>query len=128
MEKYNQNVSGGPVSKEASLQNKDIQIGRGIQRYLNTTVLFGLILLLGITLRFYDLGAESYWIDEMFTVIEGHQSIFQLLASGRLDQPPAFYLPFHLWVQLFGYTEIGTRSFSALAGIGSIVLIYMVGR
>ncbi|MBC7876517.1 MAG: glycosyltransferase family 39 protein [Anaerolineales bacterium] len=113
--------------KESLLLNKDISGGSWIQRNFNSTVLLGLVLLLGTTLRLYDLGAESYWIDEMSTVIEGQQTIKQLFTSGRLDQPPAYYLPFHLWMQLFSATEISTRLFSAMIGIGSIVLIYLIG-
>ena len=90
--------------------------------------LLGLILVLGIALRFYDLGTESYWIDEMSTVMEGQQSIHQLITSGRLDQPPGYYLPFHLWIQIFGTAEVSTRSFSVLAGTGSLILIYLIGR
>jgi mannosyltransferase len=86
------------------------------------------ILILGTVLRFYNLSAKSYWNDEMYTVIEGQQSAYQIVASGRLDQPPAYYLPFHLWEQTFGTTEESTRSFSALIGVSSIVLIYLVGR
>jgi 4-amino-4-deoxy-L-arabinose transferase-like glycosyltransferase len=90
--------------------------------------MLGIILLVGIGLRFFNLGAESYWIDEMSTVIEGQQSVQQLFVSGRLDQPPAYYIPFHLWMQLFGDSEISTRLFSALIGIGSIVLVYVIGK
>jgi len=100
----------------------------GLQRYLTPALWLGLILLLGTILRFYDLGTESYWIDEMYTVIEAQQNIPEMLTSGRLDQPPAYYLPFHLWVETFGTQEVSTRSFSALVGIGSIGLIYLVGR
>jgi uncharacterized membrane protein len=116
------------MSKESIPLSKDVRIGSGFQRYLTPTVLLGLILLLGVALRFYDLGTESYWIDEMGTVVEVQQSIPQILASGRLDQPPAYYLPFHFWVNIFGTSEVSTRSFSALTGIGSIVLIYLIGR
>jgi len=90
--------------------------------------LFGAIVFLGFVLRIYDLGSESYWIDEMSTVIEGQQSIHQLLTSGRLDQPPAYYFPFHWWLQTFGTSEISTRSFSVLAGVGSIILLYWIGK
>jgi len=116
------------MSKELPLLNKDLRNGHGIQKDLNSAVLLGLILLLGITLRFYNLGTENYWIDEMYTVIESQQSIYHIIVVGRLDQPLSYYLPFHFWVQIFGFTEVSTRSFSALVGIGSIVLTYLVGR
>lgn len=86
------------------------------------------ILILGAVLRFYDLGTESYWIDEMSTVVEGQHSASQVLHSGRLDQPPGYYLPFQVWVQWFGPGEVSTRSFSVLFGIGSLIVIYLIGK
>ena len=88
----------------------------------------GIILLLGAVFRFYELGNESYWIDEISTVYEAQQSVTQIITSGRLDQPLAYYLPFHYWIQIFGTSETGTRVFSALFGIGTIALVYMIGR
>jgi mannosyltransferase len=114
--------------QESLPMNIDLQNRLGLKRYLSPAVLLGLIMLLGITLRFYDLGAEGYWGDEIYSVIEGQQSVHQLLTSGRLDQPPAYYLPFHLWEGIFGSNEVSTRSFSVLAGVGSIILIYLIGR
>jgi mannosyltransferase len=116
------------MKNESINLNKDERIGSRIQKYLTPAFLLGLIVLLGTALRFYDLGSESYWIDEMSTVIEGQQSIHQMITSGRLDQPPAYYLPFHFWVRFLGTSEVSTRSFSVLTGIGSIILIYLVGR
>jgi mannosyltransferase len=116
------------MSKDSIHLNKDLRNGSGFQRYLTPAVLLGLILLLGIALRLYDLGAESYNVDEIATIFEGQQSIHQLITSGRLDQPLGYYLPFHLWENIFGTAEVNTRFFSALAGIGSIVLIYLIGR
>jgi len=98
------------------------------RKLITLNVVFGLILILGVILRFYDINSESYWIDEMSTVIESQQTVQQLLYSGRLDQPPAYYLPFLVWVRLFGITELSTRSFSALIGIGSIILIFLIGK
>ena len=116
------------MSRESLPLNTNADSTFRFQNYLTAAVLLGLILLLGTALRFYDLGTESYWIDEMSTVIEAQQSIPQMIASGRLDQPPAYYLPFHLWIHIFGTSEASTRSFSALFGIGSILIIYWIGR
>jgi mannosyltransferase len=93
-----------------------------------TTVLLGLIILLTATLRFYNIGAKSYWVDEMFSVVESQQPIQQILTSGRFDQPPAYYLSLHAWIKAFGDNEVSTRSFSALAGIGSVILIFFIGQ
>ncbi len=91
-------------------------------------ILAGFVLLLGVFLRLYDLGAESYWVDEMYTVLESQQSVRQILTSGRLDQPLPYYLPLLAWVKIFGAAEVSTRLFSALAGIGSIGVLYLIGR
>jgi 4-amino-4-deoxy-L-arabinose transferase-like glycosyltransferase len=116
------------MSKENTLQKDASRVGGQTKNSINPSVVLGIILLVGIGLRFFNLGTESYYIDEMFTVIEVRQSVHQLLTSGRLDQPPAYYLPFRLWVQIFGDAEAGTRSYSAVVGAGSIVLIYLLGR
>jgi mannosyltransferase len=105
------------------LQNKN-----GLEKYLSSIVILGIILILGTALRFYDLGSESFWLDEVATTIEAQQSIPTLLTTGKLDQPPAYYLPIHFWIQLFGTSEVSLRSFSALAGVGSIILIYIIGK
>jgi mannosyltransferase len=110
------------------LLNREFRIEHKIKKNINSAVLLGLILIMGTALRLYNLGTENYWIDEMYTVIESQQTISQMITAGRLDQPPAYYLPLHFWVQVFGYAEVSTRLFSALAGIGSIVLAYLVGQ
>lgn len=106
----------------------DSQNNIELLKYLSTNVILGFILILGTMLRLFNLSAESYWIDEMSTVIEGYQNIQQLFAAGRLDQPPAYYIPFHIWIELFGDKEVSTRLFSVLTGIGSIFLVYVIGR
>jgi mannosyltransferase len=79
-------------------------------------------------LRFYQLGAESYWLDEVYTVHMAQRNVGQLLAVKELNWPPAYYVLIHIWVRLFGTTEAATRSLSALAGLASIAIIYVVGR
>ena len=116
------------MSKRRSLFEFDSQKGFSLRSNYQWKFLLGLVFLLGLSLRLYDLGAESYWIDEITTIIEGKQNTGELLISGRLDQPPGYYLPFHAWIQMFGTSEVSTRSFSILAGLGSVVLIYWIGQ
>lgn len=94
---------------------------------INFKILLGVILGLAIILRFYNLGTESYWIDEMSTVVEGQESLPQLLSSGRLDQPPAYYLLFHFWIKVLGTEEVSTRAFSVIAGLIAIFLLFLIG-
>jgi mannosyltransferase len=104
---------------------------RIVRRFLkdnSSIVWLGIILILAVSLRIYNLGTESYWVDEIFSLIDGRQPLYQLFGSGRADEPPAYYLPFHFWMQIFGTSEAATRSFSVIAGICSIVLLYLIGR
>ena len=70
------NAQGHLMLKNSSPFKQDLIIGFRFKKYLTPVVLLGIILLLGTALRFYDLGAESYWMDEMFSVVEGQQSIW----------------------------------------------------
>lgn len=115
-----------PQKSAFSAQNPNPN--RSLQPFFTPLVWLSLILLLGTSLRFYALGTKNYWLDEIFTITEAQQSTQQLLTSGRLDQPVAYFLPFQAWIQFFGTSEVSTRAFSTLAGIGAIVLIYWVGR
>jgi mannosyltransferase len=85
------------------------------------------IIILASVLRFYELGVESYWIDEVVTVLTAQERLHQLATPTSFDKPISYYVPFHFWVKIFGTSEVATRSFSALIGIASVALIYEVG-
>ena len=87
--------------------------------------LLGFIILLAAALRFYDLGGESYWYDEVIMVRVAQGDIWSILEGGR---PPLYIVLAHFWIKLFGTSEAATRSISALAGVLSIPLMYAVGR
>ena len=89
-----------------------------------------LVVTLGALLRFYDLGGESLWMDEAFSWLWIHQSHEALWgAAGRWEtNPPLYYSIQRLWGHLFGGSEAGLRSFSALAGTLTIPIIFLVGR
>jgi mannosyltransferase len=92
-------------------------------------MIIGAILLLGLFLRLYGLGAESIWQDEGFSIKVAHMSISQLIVTSAGDvHPPFYYLLLHYWIALFGDSEFSCRSLSALVGVLSIVMIYNVGR
>lgn len=88
------------------------------------------IIMVGAALRFYDLGAESYWLDEVWTVRLRQESLDSVLvlAQDAPSYPPVYLLLAHFWMQVFGTTEAATRSLSALAGIASVAVMYRVGR
>jgi len=88
-----------------------------------------LIILTGGFLRIFDLGAESIWLDEAYSIRAAEQSLSSVI-GGAIDtenNPPLYFIILHLWMLLFGSSEIAIRFPSAIFGIISIFLIYKIG-
>ena len=85
-------------------------------------------ILLGGVLRFFDLGGESYWTDEMKMILVAGGSLSSILEAAVQGRPPMYVLLAHAWMGLFGTTEAATRSLSALISTLSLGMIYLVGR
>lgn len=90
-------------------------------------ILLPLIITLGSALRLYDLGGESYWIDEVSMVYRTKLNLEPFIhwERGRFS---VYIILAHFWMQSFGPSEVATRSFSAVASIAAIPLMYLVGR
>jgi len=98
----------------------------GWAKHRQAAILLFLILVLGAFLRFYDLGAESIWLDEAFSIKESFLSIPDMANSS--NQPPLFFLLLRGWISLFGTGEIAIRSLSAVFGLISVFLVFLVGK
>jgi len=86
---------------------------------------------LGAVLRFATLGAQSYHHDEIVTASRvlrvgfGHA----MDAVGFSESaPPLYYALAWLWTQVAGTGEWGLRSLSAIAGVATIPVAFLVGR
>jgi mannosyltransferase len=87
--------------------------------------------LLGALLRFATLGVQAYHHDEIVTASRvlrvgfGHA----MDAVGFSESaPPLYYALAWLWTQVAGNGEWGLRSLSAIAGVATIPVAYLVGR
>lgn len=87
------------------------------------------VLLLGLSLRIFQLGAESIWGDEGFSIRLASMALPQLLTKGFSDpSPPLYYAMLHYWISFLGSTsEISVRLLSVAFGFLSVLLIYSVG-
>ena len=89
----------------------------------------GALTLLGAVLRFSTLSAQSYWADESMTV-RLVRSPFHTMLSGvrQLEStPPLYYALGWGWSRLFGTSEAGLRSLSALIGTLTIPVLFAAG-
>ncbi len=100
-----------------------------VDQRLVSVALLCLVVALGGGLRFYDLGAHSYWVDEVKMVRLSAGSLEDIFADSRDNgRPPVFVLLAHVWIGAFGTSEASTRSLTASVGAASLVVIYLVGR
>lgn len=103
-------------------QNKDARVSR--------LLLIGLVLIsaLGAGLRMYQLGAESFWLDEAYSVeiasFPTAEVINQLVVHDV--HPPLYYFAVHFWIKFFGDSEWVVRFLSVLFGILAIPLIFLL--
>lgn len=87
--------------------------------------------LLGAVLRFATLGVQAYHHDEIVTASRvlrvgfGHA----MDAVGFSESaPPLYYALAWFWTQVAGTGEWGLRSLSAVAGVATIPVAYLIGR
>ena len=88
------------------------------------------VTVLGTFLRFYHIGVKSLWIDEAFSFRSAQLPLSQIWGAQALVEPnpPLYYTLLKLWILFFGESEAALRSLSALIGILTIPLIYVLGR
>ena len=105
-----------------TLSRKDIRV-------TTTAPLVGLVVAVGLALRFYAIGAKSLWIDESFSIWTAKQPLDALWRfTVQLDQhPPLYYTLLHFWLAL-GDGEAVVRGFSALWGVLMLPVMYLLGE
>ncbi|MEW5959435.1 MAG: glycosyltransferase family 39 protein [Chloroflexota bacterium] len=87
-----------------------------------------LILVLAAALRFYRLAGQSLWADEGNSVALARRSFAEIAQRTAFDiHPPLYYWLLKIWITVFGDSEIGLRSLSALLGVGVVYLIGVLG-
>ncbi|HEY52736.1 MAG TPA: hypothetical protein G4N94_04695 [Caldilineae bacterium] len=96
-------------------------------RHKNTLALL-LILLLAAGLRFYALDDQSFWADEGNSVVLAGKEWGEIVRAAAADiHPPAYYLILSAWGKVFGLSEVGARSLSALFGVLLVWIVYLLG-
>ena len=86
------------------------------------------ILLLALGLRIWNLGAESAWIDEAYSIVLAKHPIAQIIQGTAADQhPPLYYLLLHFWL-LFGSGVTYARALSLVIGMINVAQVIEFGR
>jgi mannosyltransferase len=95
---------------------------------LNTRVYLGLVIALGVIVRFVGIAKSSVWHDEGYSLMLAPQTFAQIWHHTGLDVHPLYYFTLHLWMQVFGTTETAVRSLSAVLMILVIPIMYALVR
>ena len=99
-------------------------------RALTPTAILFLLLIASAALRFYDLGAESLWNDELSSWMQSKvQTVNEVIANARDDVYPPGYLVFlYYFMRQFGDSETVLRMPSAIAGVLATLPTYLLGK
>ncbi|HWI45380.1 MAG TPA: glycosyltransferase family 39 protein [Rubrobacter sp.] len=117
--------SGGAVSERAAREPP-------LRSLLESRALLVLlaIMLLGAVLRFYGLGFQSLWSDELASWdFSNRETISQVIGGVRSDDnPPLYFLILRFAQVILGDSEWALRFPSAFAGWLCIPAIYLLGK
>ena len=103
-----------------------IREGRSGGRWL---LAVALVTALAAALRWYQLGVESLWVDELImlrvTELNTPTLLRELYTTARA---PLYPLLAHFWQMAFGDSQAALRALSALFGTLSVPLVALIGR
>jgi mannosyltransferase len=87
------------------------------------------LMLVALWLRRYQIGYQSLWFDEADAVMRSHAPLFDLVKM--LVRPgengPLYLILLHLWVSLFGDAESRVRTLSAVFGVLTVPVAFLLG-
>lgn len=92
---------------------------------ISHVALLAAITLIGAALRLYDLGGESFWVDEGWSAYMGH--LAQWSAWQVNEHPPLFYALVAVWMRVAD-TDAWLRLLPAIFGIAVIPVVFFIGR
>lgn len=95
-------------------------------------VVFAVVVVTGAAVRFYYADANSYWLDEHYSVLVygiAHDSVVDAIRGlTRSIHPPLYQFMLYNWMSIFGDSEVATRSLSNLYVVGATLCLYLTTR
>jgi hypothetical protein len=90
----------------------------------------GLLALIGLAVRLWNIGAEPLWLDEAYSAFAADKDFdFLLHVVPRFEtHPPFYYSLLHLWVEIFGDGLIALRLPGLIAGALTPVVLVLAAR
>ncbi|MCA9913634.1 MAG: glycosyltransferase family 39 protein [Anaerolineae bacterium] len=109
-------MSENPANASTPTQNRNQQLW----------IVLALVVVAAL-LRFWDIGGESFWYDEliMVDITQNWELAARDIDAGR---GPVLVVIGYAWGQIFGYSEASVRAISAIAGTATILFLYLLAR
>jgi len=83
--------------------------------------------IIGIVLRFWT--KSDMWLDEALTFDISRLPLSQLHSALMRDgAPPLYYVLLHLWMKVFGTSDLGVRSLSGVLSVATLPFAWVAGR
>jgi uncharacterized membrane protein len=123
-------VSIAPIAETSRPRPQTKQIARvDVVKQRGAPLALACLTVVATVLRFWRIGHQSFWYDESVTLVLVHHSFGRMLSllPHTEGTPPVYYCVLWLWARIFGFSEAGLRSLSAVAGIASIPAMYGIG-
>lgn len=120
-----------PRTKKASPKPQPALVQRveRIYRGLHERTVVVSLLVLALVTRLLTIAKASIWHDEGFTMMLVNRNPLEIwVGSGRDVHPPLYYELLHFWTSLFGRSEFAARSMSAVAGVATLYVCYLLVR
>lgn len=117
-------------SKPAAKATRNSSFASGLlPTWLSERVAVPALLFLATLARFATITRANIWHDEGFSMmLVGRNAADIWLGSGRDVHPPLYYELLHYWTSIFGVSELAARSMSAIAGILTLYVGYLLVR
>jgi mannosyltransferase len=95
---------------------------------LNSSLWFGLVVVVGAALRLFRLGTKSFWLDEATSAVlaQADRHVFVGAILHRQANMVLYYALLRGWIRL-GSGESVIRCLSVVAGVAAIPAIYLLG-
>ena len=92
-----------------------------------TGVLVALVVAAGVFLRLDT--HSALWLDEALTVSRSRLPLSDIAASVKQDgSPPLYYYMLHFWMELFGQSNLATRSLAGVIGLATLPVAWLAGN
>ncbi len=87
----------------------------------------GVVLAVAVVLRFA--ARSDLWLDEALTVNIARLPLGRIPEALRIEAaPPLYYVLLHVWMQVFGTSELAIRALSGVFAVAAMPMMWLTGR